>query len=75
MGLLVLLLALVDFNLPSESPVTSESMNYTCAAVGLVAGLSLVTWFTTARANFTGPSDVRIIDGVETPGAVTSQKA
>ncbi|KAG0153922.1 hypothetical protein PDIDSM_1301 [Penicillium digitatum] len=68
-GLLFLLFASVTFNFPSDAPVTSESMNYTSAAIGLLTLLSLVTWFTTATKRFVGPSDVRhlVVDGAKTP--------
>ncbi|KAJ5681097.1 hypothetical protein N7536_012236, partial [Penicillium majusculum] len=68
-GLLFLLLASITFNFPSDAQVTSESMNYTSAAIGLVILLSLVTWFTTATNRFVGPSDVRhlAVDGIERP--------
>lgn len=66
-GVIFLLFASITFNFPSEAPVTSSSMNYTSAAIGLVTLLSIVTWFTTAAKNFAGPSDVRdlIVEGVE----------
>ncbi|KAJ6093589.1 hypothetical protein N7486_008878 [Penicillium sp. IBT 16267x] len=58
-GLLFLLFGSITFNFPSEAPVTSSSMNYTSAAIGLVTLLSVVTWITTATKHFSGPSDVR----------------
>ncbi|KAJ5541837.1 hypothetical protein N7494_006913 [Penicillium frequentans] len=58
-GLVFLLFGSITFNFPSEAPVTSSSMNYTSAAIGLVTLLSFVTWFTTATKHFSGPSDVR----------------
>ncbi|KAJ5210949.1 Amino acid/polyamine transporter I [Penicillium cf. griseofulvum] len=66
-GLLFLLFASVTFNFPSDAPVTSESMNYTSAAIGMLTLLSLVTWFTTATNRFAGPSDIRrlVVEGVE----------
>ncbi|KAJ5780308.1 hypothetical protein N7457_005468 [Penicillium paradoxum] len=65
-GFIFLVFASITFNFPSEAPVTSESMNYTSAAIGLLALVSLVTWLTTARSRFAGPSDVKIlvVDGV-----------
>lgn len=68
-GLLFLLFASITFNFPSDAPVTSKSMNYTSAAIGLLLLLSLVTWFTTATKRFAGPSDVRhlVVDGIERP--------
>ncbi|KAJ5128303.1 hypothetical protein N7448_002021 [Penicillium atrosanguineum] len=66
-GLLFLLFASITFNFPSEAPVTSDSMNYTSAAIGLVTLLSTITWFTTASKRFAGPSSVRglAVDGLE----------
>jgi hypothetical protein len=73
-GLVFLLFASITFNFPSGAPVTSDSMNYTSAAIGLVAILSFITWLTTARKRFTGPSDVRnlIVDGIESSKALAS---
>ena len=45
----------MTFNLPTISPVDSQNMNYTSAAVGVVAAISAVTWCTTGRKAFTGP--------------------
>ncbi|KAG2415000.1 hypothetical protein HFD88_006190 [Aspergillus terreus] len=65
-GLVFLLFASITFNFPSDYPVTQESMNYTSAAIGVIGFLSAVTWFTTGRKRFTGPSDVRelIVEGL-----------
>lgn len=65
-GLVFLLFASITFNFPSDYPVTEESMNYTSAAIGVIGLLSVVTWFTTGRKRFTGPSDVRelIVEGL-----------
>ncbi len=30
-------------------------MNYTSAAIGVIGAVSVVTWITTGRRNFTGP--------------------
>ncbi|KAJ5731918.1 hypothetical protein N7493_003399 [Penicillium malachiteum] len=67
-GLVFLSFASITFNFPSEAPITSSSMNYTCAAIGLVILLSFVTWFTSARHHFTGPSDVGslVVSGADT---------
>ncbi|KAL9085183.1 MAG: hypothetical protein Q9165_007714 [Trypethelium subeluteriae] len=54
-GLLFLLYAIISFNFPSLYPVTSENMNYTSAAVGVIMFISLVTWITTGRKHYTGP--------------------
>jgi choline transport protein len=48
-------------NFPTVKPVTSESMNYTSAATGLVMLLSAVFWFTTGRKKFTGPDDGNLL--------------
>ncbi|OGE53836.1 hypothetical protein PENARI_c007G11551 [Penicillium arizonense] len=74
-GLVFLLFASITFNFPSGAPVTSDSMNYTSAAIGLVTILSFITWFTTARKRFTGPSDVRnlILNSVESPSLLESK--
>ncbi|OQD79439.1 hypothetical protein PENANT_c051G03372 [Penicillium antarcticum] len=74
-GLVFLLFASITFNFPSGAPVTSDSMNYTSAAIGLVTVLSFITWFTTARKRFTGPSDVMnlVVDGVEGPSTLGAE--
>ncbi|KAJ5881640.1 uncharacterized protein N7529_000312 [Penicillium soppii] len=68
-GLVFLLFASITFNFPPKAPVTSDTMNYTSAAIGLVILLSVVTWFTSAAKRFTGPSDVHdlVIHGIESP--------
>ncbi|OJJ42864.1 hypothetical protein ASPZODRAFT_104610 [Penicilliopsis zonata CBS 506.65] len=58
-GLLFLLFASITFNFPSDYPVTSTGMNYTSAAVGVILLIALVTWLTTGRKHFTGPSLVK----------------
>ncbi|KAJ5721464.1 uncharacterized protein N7483_009398 [Penicillium malachiteum] len=62
-GLLFLLFASITFNFPSTYPVNKESMNYTSAAIGVIALISLVTWITTGRKNFTGPGAVSFLKG------------
>jgi choline transport protein len=64
-GLSYLLFACVTFNFPSVSPVTSENMNYTSAAVGVIMFLAAVTWFTTARKTFSGPEIEGVVAAVE----------
>ncbi|OKL62013.1 hypothetical protein UA08_02705 [Talaromyces atroroseus] len=59
LGFAFLLFAFITFNFPSEAPVTEESMNYTSAAIGVIALLSLITWFTTGHRHFHGPAEVR----------------
>jgi hypothetical protein len=41
--------------LPTANPVTSQTINYTCVAVGIVAIVSLSVWFLWAHKWFTGP--------------------
>ncbi|KAI9706424.1 MAG: hypothetical protein M1836_003429 [Candelina mexicana] len=71
-GVVFLLFASITFNFPTLNPVTSDNMNYTSAAIGIIGLISLVTWITTGRERFTGPeltlhatgSDVATIDKV-----------
>lgn len=55
-GLLYLLFASVTFNFPSLYPVTSENMNYTSAAIGIMMLIALITWFASAESIFSGPN-------------------
>ena len=66
LGLIFLLFASITFNFPSAYPVNEESMNYTSAAVGVIGLISIVTWFTTGRNNFTGPGAVSFLKGQNT---------
>ncbi|GJP90426.1 hypothetical protein CBS115989_1208 [Aspergillus niger] len=70
LGFLFLFFAFITFNFPSDAPVTPNSMNYTSAAIGLIALLSIFTWLITARKQFKGPADVQdlVVDGVEQVG-------
>lgn len=61
-GLLYLLFAVVVFNLPTVDPVTSENMNYTCAAVGLIMLIAAATWITTGRKHFSGPEGGKVME-------------
>lgn len=66
-GLTYLLFACITFNFPSEYPVTSQNMNYTSAAVGVIMFVAAVTWFTTARKSFSGPETegvTAMVDGI-----------
>lgn len=54
-GLIYLLFTTITFNFPGLSPVTSEDMNYTSAAIGLIMLIALITWFTTGNRQFRGP--------------------
>lgn len=73
-GLIFLLFASITFNFPSAAPVNQESMNYTSAAIGVIALISLITWITTGREHFTGPSAVNISSGNDNAQS-TSQPA
>ncbi|BGP41196.1 hypothetical protein JCM10450v2_005235 [Rhodotorula kratochvilovae] len=42
---------------PSANP-TAESMNYAVAVLGLIALVSVITWFTQGRKHFVGPRDL-----------------
>lgn len=54
-GLIFLLFACITFNFPSEYPVNKDNMNYTSAAIGVIMFVALITWFTSARKQFSGP--------------------
>ncbi|KAH8700527.1 putative GABA permease [Talaromyces proteolyticus] len=58
-GFFFLVFAFITFNFPSEAPVNESTMNYTSAAIGVTALLSLVTWFTTGNRHFHGPVEAR----------------
>ncbi|EMC95044.1 hypothetical protein BAUCODRAFT_73125 [Baudoinia panamericana UAMH 10762] len=45
----------IIFCLPNVNPVTSQTLNYTPVAVGIVALWAFGTWFLSARKWFTGP--------------------
>ncbi|KAF7936685.1 uncharacterized protein EAE97_008051 [Botrytis byssoidea] len=62
-GLAYLLFACITFNFPSVYPVTSENMNYTSAAIGVIMMVAAVTWGTTARKRFSGP-EIEVVDVV-----------
>lgn len=65
LGLIFLLFTSVTFNFPTLNPVDSENMNYTSAAIGVIALISIVTWITTGRKAFTGPQiggEIAVLD-------------
>ena len=65
-GLVYLLFTTITFNFPGLAPVTSENMNYTSAAVGLIMLIAVVTWLTTGNRQFRGPeSGGVVIEGGE----------
>ncbi|TVY30109.1 Choline transport protein [Lachnellula hyalina] len=61
-GLTYLLFACITFNFPSVYPVTSENMNYTSAAVGVIMLVAAITWFATAKKRFSGPEIEGVMD-------------
>lgn len=64
----------ITFNFPGYYPVNDKNMNYTCAAVGVIMSVSLVTWFTTGRKRFRGPvSGGVVIEGVRDGGVEVVQ--
>lgn len=65
-GLVYLLFTTITFNFPGLYPVTSENMNYTSAAVGLIMLIAVITWLTTGYRQFRGPeSGGVVIEGGE----------
>ncbi|KAG4025339.1 hypothetical protein MFRU_060g00150 [Monilinia fructicola] len=62
-GLTYLLFACITFNFPSVYPVTSDNMNYTSAAIGVIMIVAAGTWGTTARKRFSGP-EIEVVDVV-----------
>ncbi|KAK6437424.1 polyamine transporter tpo5 [Oleoguttula sp. CCFEE 5521] len=64
----------IVFCLPSINPVTSQTVNYSCVAVGIVGIFAMGSWFLWAHRWFTGP--IRQIEAealgidIDTPGAL-----
>lgn len=54
-GVLWIAFITIIFCLPTTDPVTSQSLNYTVVAVGIIALFALGSWVITARKWFTGP--------------------
>lgn len=67
-GLVFLLFASITFNFPTVNPVDYNNMNYTSAAIGVIGLISLVTWLTTGRKNFTGPGTGMSVEGMAVGG-------
>ena len=69
----------IIFCLPTANPVTSQTLNYTPVAVGIVALWAFGSWFLWARRWFTGP--IRQIEAerlgidIEQPGALEKAEA
>lgn len=74
-GLTFLIFTSITFNFPTLNPVTKDNMNYTSAAIGVVGLVSVVTWVTTGRKNFTGPliggENTRVVDAQAEEGSGT----
>ncbi|KAF2463538.1 amino acid transporter [Lindgomyces ingoldianus] len=51
----------IVFCLPTANPVTSQTLNYTVVAVGIILSFALGSWFVWARKWFTGP--IRQVEG------------
>lgn len=65
-GFVFLLFTSITFNFPTLNPVNKDDMNYTSAAIGVIAFISAVTWITTGRKHFTGPqTGVANVNSVE----------
>ena len=65
LGLLFLVFTSITFNFPTINPVDKDNMNYTSAAIGVIAMISIITWITTGRKAFTGPQiagEVAVLD-------------
>ncbi|KAF2179374.1 GABA permease [Zopfia rhizophila CBS 207.26] len=75
-GFVFLTFCCITFNFPTLSPVDSENMNYTSAAIGVVMLISIATWLSTGRKRFTGPDSGHLLDvGGREEVAATEQKA
>ena len=61
LGLVFLIFTSITFNFPTLSPVNSEDMNYTCAAVGGIMLIALITWVTTGHKQFSGPESGGVV--------------
>ena len=46
----------IIFCLPTTNPVTSQTLNYSVVAVGIIAVGALIVWVLSARKWFTGPA-------------------
>jgi amino acid transporter len=70
----------VIFCLPTANPVTSQSLNYTVVAVGIIAIFSVGSWIVWVRTWFTGPAKdvaeaIRLGVDVLEPGALEEREA
>jgi undecaprenyl pyrophosphate phosphatase UppP len=48
------------FVLPTASPITATTFNYTIVAVAIVVGAATIWWFASAKNWFTGPRQTQI---------------
>lgn len=69
----------IIFCLPNVSPVTSQTLNYTPVAVGIVVVWAFGSWFLWARRWFTGPirqiaAEAAGVD-IDEPGAIDRAEA
>lgn len=67
--------AVVIFNLPTLSPVSSENMNYTCAAIGAIMFIAAVTWVIQGRKHFSGPGGGKVMEARQADGNVLEGEA
>lgn len=69
----------IIFCLPTANPVTSQTLNYTPVAVGIVVAWAFGSWFLWARRWFTGPikqiEAERLGIDIEHPGALEEAEA
>lgn len=73
LGLIFLVFTSITFNFPTINPVAKDNMNYTSAAIGVIALISLVTWVTTGRTSFTGPQIAAPAKIFEPPAAARNE--
>jgi len=70
----------IIFCLPTTNPVTSQTINYTVVAVGIIAIFSLSAWFLWAHRWFVGPlKEIQVAErlgvDVSEPGVLESVEA
>lgn len=70
----------IIFCLPTTNPVTSQTLNYTVVAVGIIAFVSLGVWVLSARKWFVGPlreiqEAERLGIDISEPGALEAAEA
>ena len=58
----------IIFCLPTQNPVTDQTLNYTPVAVGIILFGALSSWFLSARKWFSGP--IRMVDADDDRGQV-----